>query len=303
MPALFFCLAGCASIPDHVRDLPRDDAQVELTDTPFHPQSRYQCGPAALTTVLQASGAAVELDDITAKVYIPERQGSLQLEMLAATRTSGRLPYLVDGTLSALLAELEAGRPVVLLQNLGIASIPRWHYAVVVGIDGARQRVILRSGKERRRETPSNVFLRTWSRSDFWGMVALRPGELPAQADRARYIEAVVALEQTGQTSAAMQAWRAATQRWPDDATARFGLGNAHFAAGEYRVAETQYREVLAKAPDLIAVQNNLALSLAHQHRFDEALDLLDAAQSANTEPQLELVLAETREEILAMMN
>ena len=302
LPALFVCLSGCASIPEHARELPRDGVHIELTDTPFHPQSRFQCGPAALTTVLHASGADVELDDIVAKVYIPGRQGSLQLEMLAATRTSGRVPYQIDGTLSALLAELEAGRPVVVLQNLGIAAIPRWHYAVAVGIDGTRERVILRSGQERRRETKTDVFLRTWSRSDFWGIVALRPGELPANVDRMRYFEAIVALEQTGQSDAAAKAWQAATQRWPDDATARFGLGNARFALREFGAAEAQYREALAISPELVVAQNNLALTLSHQQRFSEALDTLDTAKRMNTDPKLETILSDTRKDILAMM-
>lgn len=302
LPALIVYLAGCASIPDHVREMPRDGARVELADTPFHPQSRYQCGPAALTTVLQASGASVELDDIVAKVYIPGRQGSLQLELLAATRTSGRLPYRIDGTLSALLAELQAGRPVLLLQNLGVAAIPRWHYAVAVGIDSEHGRIVLRSGQERRRETPIDVFLRTWSRGDFWGLVTLRPGELPANVDRARYFSAVVGLEQTGQPGTAALAWQAAVQRWPGDTTARFGLGNARLAQGEFPAAEARYRELLLMAPDLIVARNNLALALARQQRLTEALRTIDEARQDNDDPSLEPVLAETRDEILAML-
>jgi tetratricopeptide (TPR) repeat protein len=294
-------LAGCASIPEQVRELPQGSVRVELAETPFHPQSRYQCGPAALTTALQASGAGVELDDIVAKVYIPGRQGSLQLEMLAATRTSGRLPYRIDGTLSALLNELEAGRPVIVLQNLGVASIPRWHYAVVVGIDNTRERVILRSGQERRRETPINVFLRTWSRSDFWGLVTLRPDELPENVDRARYFNAVVGLEQTGQSGAAALAWQAALERWPRDTTARFGLGNALLAQGEFAAAEAQYRTLIRMAPELFVAYNNLALALARQRRLAEALQTIDKALQSNDDPLLEPVLSETREEVLAM--
>ena len=301
LPALLVWLAGCASIPEEVRDLPHEGVRVELAETPFHPQSRYQCGPAALTTVLQASGATVELDDIVAKVYIPGRQGSLQLELLAATRTSGRLPYRIDGTLSALLAELEAGRPVIVLQNLGVASIPRWHYAVVVGIDGDRGLIILRSGQERRRETPINVFLRTWSRGDFWGLVTLPPGELPENVDRAHYFNAVIGLEQTGKSEEAALAWQAAVERWPGDTTARFGLGNALLAQGDFPAAEAQYRELILMAPELIVAYNNLALALARQQRLAEALQTIDRAQQSNDDPSLEPVLSETRREILAM--
>ena len=302
LPALLVLLAGCAGIPENVRELPNAAVRVELTDTPFHPQSQFQCGPAALTTALQASGAEVELDEISAKVFLPGREGSLQVEMLAATRTSGRLPYRIDGTLTALVTELEAGRPVVVLQNLGVAAIPRWHYAVVIGVDGERERVILRSGQERRRETPLGVFLRTWSRSEFWAIVTLPPGELPTHVDKTRYFSAVVGLEQAGQPGATMLAWHAATQHWPTDPTARFGLGNAHYAMSDFPAAEKLYNETLAIAPDLTVASNNLALAQARQGRFADALATLDSAQQKNEDPLLEPVLSGTREEILAMM-
>jgi hypothetical protein len=67
MPALFFLCAGCAPIPESVSKLP-DGTFIELDQTPFYPQERYQCGPAALTTVLTMSGADVRLDDMVGKV-------------------------------------------------------------------------------------------------------------------------------------------------------------------------------------------------------------------------------------------
>ena len=97
LPALFVLLTGCASIPPSVSELPETARAIELEDTPFYPQERYQCGPAALTTVLVQSGAGASLEAIVDKVYLPGRQGSLQVELLAATRTEGRLPYVIDG--------------------------------------------------------------------------------------------------------------------------------------------------------------------------------------------------------------
>jgi len=295
---LLLSLAGCAGIPDAVRELPDAALPVELVDVPFHAQDRYQCGPAALTTVLEASGADVALEEIVGKVYIPDRHGSLQLEMLAATRTSGRLPYVVDQSLAALLAELDSGRPVVVLQNLGVALIPRWHYAVVVGIDEQHDRVVLRSGTEPRRETPIKLFLRTWSRSDFWGFVALQPGELPAGVDRQRYFEAAVGLEQAGQPAGAALAWQAAVSEWPGNTTALFGLGNARLALADFAGAEQAYRQLLVVDPALAVARNNLALALAGQRRIDDALAEIEQALSLNDDPDLDRVLIDTQTEI-----
>ena len=72
-------------------------------------------------------------DELVAQIYLPERKGSLQPEIIAAVRRYDRVPYRIEPALPALLAELRAGRPVLILQNLGLRSLPRWHYAVVIG--------------------------------------------------------------------------------------------------------------------------------------------------------------------------
>lgn len=294
LPALLVMVAGCAPIPPSVSELPATGGSIELEDTPFYPQERYQCGPAALATVLAQSGAAVSLENIVDKVYLPGRQGSLQYELLAATRTEGRLPYVIDGSLAAVWRELAAGRPVLVLQNLGVAAIPRWHYAVVVGVDAERGEVVLRSGTDRRRVTRVSTFLRTWRRGDYWGMVALAPDELPVAADRSRYFEAIAALEQAGQPEQAAIAWETALRNWPGDAVALFGRANALFALRNYRAAEEAYRDLLERDGGAVAIRNNLALALAEQGRYDAALQEIDVALSATDDSALQRELRDT---------
>jgi tetratricopeptide (TPR) repeat protein len=302
LPALFVLLTGCASIPPSVSELPETARAIELEDTPFYPQERYQCGPAALTTVLVQSGAGASLEAIVDKVYLPGRQGSLQVELLAATRTEGRLPYVIDASLAAIWRELEMGRPVLVLQNLGVAAFPRWHYAVVVGIDAERGEVVLRSGTDRRRITRSRTFLHTWRRGGYWGIAVLAPGQLPAAPNRSRYFEAIAALEQAGRAEEAASAWQAALQEWPGDIVALFGLANAHLAQAEYTEAETAYRDLLGRAPDLPAARNNLALALAAQEKYDTALEQLQLALSNEPGPAMEKELRDTEATIRRRM-
>jgi len=294
LPALLVLVTGCASIPPSVSELPAPGGSIELEDTPFYPQERYQCGPAALTTVLVKSGATVSLDEIVDKVYLPGRQGSLQFELLAAARTEGRLPYQVDGTLDAIWRELEAGRPVLVLQNLGVAAIPSWHYAVVIGIDAGRGEIVLRSGTDRRRVTRIRTYLHTWRRGDYWGIVVLEPDELPATADRSRYFEAIAALEQAGRAEEAAVAWRTALGNWPGDNVALFGLANALFALRDYRAAEEAYRDLLERDGGAVVARNNLALALAEQGRYDAALQEIGVALSQSRDAALEQELRDT---------
>ncbi len=127
-------ISGCASnIGNMLAELEQHDGSVELIDVPFHPQVTDQCGPAALATILNSADIPVSPEELRSRVYIPDRKGSLQLELLAATRHYGRIPYVIDPDLNAVLSELQSGRPVLILQNLGPKLMPIWHYAVVVG--------------------------------------------------------------------------------------------------------------------------------------------------------------------------
>lgn len=292
-------LAGCAADP--FRPLPAGafGTPIELRAAPFFPQDEYQCGPAALATVLGSSGVSVLPDDLVSQVYVPTRRGSFQAEMMAASREHGRLPYVISPALSALLAEVEGGRPVLVLQNLGVNFMPAWHYAVVVGFSRERSELILRSGTDRRRVTGASVFARTWQRSGNWGMVALRPGELPQAPDRERYLKAAAAAEAAGHLDLATPAYAAATARWPGSAFAYLGLGNVAYGRGEFEAAEEWYRKALGLDPGDAAILNNLASALLKQGRCSEAARLLrPAAGQPTPDSRLAAALADTRAEL-----
>lgn len=302
-PVFFVSLlvTGCSTIPASVSDYGALGGPLELVDTPFYPQEAYQCGPAALLTVLTESGVDTTIEELVDRVYVPARRGSLQSEILAATRAAERLPYVVDPALSAITAELAAGRPVLILQNLSISWAPLWHYAVVIGVDPHRDEIVLRSGTDERRIMRTAVFLRTWRRSNYWGIVTLRPGELPANPDRDRYARAVAALEQTGHHHSASASWRAGAARWPDDPVQLFGLANADHALGNLAEAEVRFRQLLEKDPAFLGARNNLAMTLLAQGRHAEALAQIDHALEDAGESPLRVNLLETRNTILGV--
>ncbi len=289
---IFWILTGCVAMPPSVSNYGPAPSPLELVDTPFYSQQQFQCGPAALMTLLTASGVETTLDDVAAQVFLPARQGSLQTEILAASRAAERVPYVLAPGLASITAELAAGRPVLVLQNLGVSWAPRWHYAVVVGADADSDQITLRSGTDERRVMRTPVFLRTWERSDFWAMTTLRPGELPADPDRSRYIEAVAGLEQTGHHLAARGAWLAGLSQWPDDAALLFGLANAQYALGNFSEAEALYLAMLRKDDASLIARNNLAMTLVAQGRNSEALAQIDTAlNQADGSPLLEELL------------
>lgn len=276
-------LGGCATpqtqalLKSPGKHLPQ---QVELSKVPFYPQETHQCGPASLAMVLNEAGARLTPQDLTPQVYLPARQGSLQVEMLAATRRNGLLAYELAPRLDEVLAEIAAGTPVVVLQNLALEWYPVWHYAVVVGYDLKREEIILRSGLERRQALPFATFERTWERAGHWAMVAVPPGKLPRTATESAYVSAAVALEKSSSPKNAEAAYEAALKRWPRNLPARIGLGNAAYAAGDLKRAERAYLQATLDHPDSAIAFNNLAQTLADQRRYAEALAAANRAVS-----------------------
>jgi hypothetical protein len=260
MLAFFLLLNACATtgVRETVqnKDLPR---QHELTKTPFFPQELYHCGPAALATALNAIDINVTPDQLVPEVYIPARQGSLQIEMLAASRRHGALSVKVAPRLDAVLKEVAAGNVVVVMQNLGLSWAPSWHYAVVVGYNLEQEKVWLRSGTFERFEMTLSTFQRTWARSEYWAFVALKPGSLPASDDPDAVAKAIVAFEKNSNKKDAYLSYDAAVKRWPDHLVLLMGLGNSAYALGNYSHATSAFRDATAAHPDSAAAHNNLA--------------------------------------------
>ena len=254
-------LSGCAVGPER-QVLREAGSPVELVQVPFFPQDQYQCGPAALATVLVHSGVEVTPQQLVSRVYVPDRQGSLQAEMLAATRSQGRVPYVLPETLAPILAELRDGHPVLLLQNLGIDRLPVWHYAVLVGFDPAAETFLLRSGVTRREERRAVPFLASWDRGGRWSMVAVEPGKPPASAEILGWLRAVAPFESTGKLDLAAEGYAAAVARWPEEAIAWTALGNVRYLQRDLAAAEAAYRRALELSPGFRTACDNLAQTL-----------------------------------------
>lgn len=273
-------------------------ADIELTNTPFFPQKEYQCGPAALAALLVSADVATRPDLLTPDLYIPGRQGTLQLEIIGAIRRHNLVPYEIKPRMTAITAELQAGRPVLVLQNLGLKILPTFHYAVVIGQlrDG---RVILRSGVTERLIMEADDFLRTWEIAGSWGVIALKPDQLPADGDISAYLEAVAGLEATGNAQLAGQCYSTVLYHHPRNDLAVFGLANTLFAQHRYTAAAAYYSSLLKRNPAHAEAVNNLAETLAALHCYQQAITLLDdLPRPAATQTGKPAFLSNTRQEI-----
>jgi tetratricopeptide (TPR) repeat protein len=269
--------AGCAVGPEH-RSLRASGTPIELSEVPFFPQEDYQCGPAALATVLADAGVDVTPEQLTPQVYVPERRGSLQAELLAATRRHGLVPYLLPGEVAPMLEEMRDGRPVLVFQNLGLERLPVWHYAVVIGYEPDGERFLLRSGTDFRHQTRARAFLASWDRAGRWSMVAASPSEPPTTADALNWLRAVAPFESTGELDIAARAYEAAVARWPEEASAWAALGNVRYREQRLADAAVAYRKALARSADHWAARHNLVRTLIDLGCPQRAQEWIDAA-------------------------
>jgi hypothetical protein len=295
-------LAGCAQLVPQTMALrtgwPAGVPQsAELETVPFFPDDAYQCGPAALATVLAHSGLAITPEPLVQQVWIPARKGSLQLEMLATARRHDRVAYVLAPRYGDMLREVAAGNPVIVLQDVG-QLVTQWHYAVVAGFDYPSGSIFLRSGTQRRQDMPFTAFERSWMPSGYWSMVAMPPDRIPASATEDAWMNAVLAMARVAQPRAVQTAFATALQRWPDNQVAAVGLANQLHARGDLEQAATVLTEARRRHPSSAIVTNNLAQVLSDLGRQQEALAIIETIAGDASNP-FATEIRSTRELIL----
>lgn len=303
-------LSGCATLGDDgsaqarallaspPADLPR---AVHLAGTPFFPQTELQCGPATLAMLLHAIGHPVSPAELTPQLFVPERGGSLQIEMLAAPRRHDALATRLPQRLDAVLRELAAGHPVGVMQNLALDWVPMWHFAVLIGFDLDRREAILRSGTTREQRLDLLTFERTWARAQRWAFTVLPPEQLPATAELPAVREACLGFERVAPPARAVTAWQTAARRWQGDLVIGMGLGNSLLQAERPDDAAQAFTQV-AEQTDAAAAWNNLANVRLRQGRLPEARDAARRAvlRAATAEPALQGATRATLAEVEA---
>ncbi len=274
-------LSGCADLRQYQAGSPQADAilatppaglplRVALDTVPFFAQEEAQCGPAALATVLVNLGWPVTPADLLSQVFTPAREGAFQVEMLAAARRQGALAVRVAPQLQALLQEVAAGRPPVVLLNPALAVWPRWHYAVVAGFDLQAGTVTLRSGRSRADIWPLATFDFAWARSRRWGFVVTAPEQPPSTAGREQLTEAVVAFARVQPPALTRSAYQAALKRWPEVPVLEMGLAQTWADERQWPQAVAALQAAVAHGGGAVAL-NNLAMVWWQAGQVDQA--------------------------------
>ncbi|VAW70887.1 hypothetical protein MNBD_GAMMA12-336 [hydrothermal vent metagenome] len=273
---IFLLLSACFATPQtkQLQDQPLSlPTQIEHAHTPFYPQNKYHCGPAALATALDSIKHHYPLTDIVQKVYLPGRKGTLKSDLLSATRRYQLIAYQLKPELKFLLTELSKGNVVIVFQNLGVKYIPRWHYAVAIGYDLHNNTIILRSGKHKRRVTKLALFERTWKRSGYWAIVVTPATKIPATATALQWMIALSLYEKdASHPQSVKQAYRIALKRWPQHSLLHLTSANYWFQQKSWYQARRYYYKAVTLDSQNADAWNNYANLQLTLKRYQAAL-------------------------------
>lgn len=163
--ALALLLAACAAGP---RAEPAAKSAL-VENVPFYPQERFQCGPAALASVLNHYGAGLTPAEIAGDVYCDAALGSLTLDLELFARKKGFDARSYSGGLADLRARIDAGRPLVVMVDHRFLSVRLNHFMTVVGYEP--DAVLVHSGRERLKRIKNDDFLDVWENTRFWTLL------------------------------------------------------------------------------------------------------------------------------------
>ncbi|MEZ4598254.1 MAG: cysteine peptidase family C39 domain-containing protein [Syntrophotaleaceae bacterium] len=131
---LLILTSGCGPFQALNRQGGRTDFhQIEV---PFYRQAGpYDCGPAALASLLAHGGRPLPAETIAPEVVTPALRGSLLPDLENFARRQGFATRSGRGDLDLLRQTILQGRPLIIPLEMGVKPVSYPHYIVVFGFD------------------------------------------------------------------------------------------------------------------------------------------------------------------------
>ena len=142
-----------------------------IEGVPFVKQTEYDCGPAALASVLSFRGKAVDLARITASVYLPQLRGTLPMDLERYAQDDGFKTSSFAGNTAALKTAIGSNNPVICLLDLGFWFYRQPHFVTVIGFDDGNGLFIMHDGGTPNKTMVYEDFEKKWARAGNWIIV------------------------------------------------------------------------------------------------------------------------------------
>lgn len=262
LPCLLFFSAGCASLPTRPADLPSLAGQpgvYYLAGVPPVRQDAYQCGPAALESVLRYWGADADADGIAKALSSNGKRGVLNIALAQHVSQRGFWTQMQSSDLDQLKEWLRRGVPPVVMLHVGPLGLPLHHFAVVTGFNENQRLVYLNAGRASTESIGAAQFDARWSRSGRWALVICPPDKVSWPLTARQSAEMALLHEKRGDLDSARQWYEAAAAKEPDNPAVLFNLANVRLRQGKLEEAAALYEKLARNHPDWPGLQNNRA--------------------------------------------
>lgn len=143
-----------------------------IHDVPFYPQEEFQCGPAALASVLTYWNVRADPDEIGREIFSKAARGTLTIDMVLYAQRKGLHAEQLKGDMELLKRAIDSEQPPIVLVDYGISVFQRNHFMVVTGY--SRDGVIVHSGGSPNKFLSLKSFLGAWERTGYWTLLIKR---------------------------------------------------------------------------------------------------------------------------------
>jgi predicted double-glycine peptidase len=167
---LCFALSSCTeSSKSSGRSLTSAASARIIKSVPFFPQEEYQCGPAAMASVLNYRGVKTTPEEVASAIYSKSARGTLNFDMIFYAEKKGLFARQYQGNLADLKYRINNSHPLIVMVDYGFLIYQKNHFMVVVGYDNGN--VIVHSGKDSFKRVPVDDFLKTWQKTNNWTLL------------------------------------------------------------------------------------------------------------------------------------
>lgn len=149
-----------------------------IENVPYFAQKDFQCGPAALATVVNywylrdRSGRQLPTETIIADIYSPSARGVLGMDLGFYARKLGFDVVDHAGSMENIKRNVDLGVPVIILVDYGMLAHQQNHFMVAKGY--TNDSIIVNSGREENQAILAEDLNKIWKKTGFWSLI-IRP--------------------------------------------------------------------------------------------------------------------------------
>lgn len=284
-------LAGCVSLPTRpvARPSPSPGEGLFLAEAVPVEQRAYQCGPAALESVLRYWGVEADASTLAGSLSSGRARGVLNIALAQQMKERGFWTQMESSDLRGLEGWIRKGIPPIVALHVGPFGMPLYHFAVVTGFDNRQGLLYLNAGRSTTEVMTAAQFDARWGRAGRWALIVCPPERVAWPLNGRQAAEMGLLFERRSDWESARRWYRTAAEQEPDNPAVRFNLANVHLKRGELQEARALYEELAPRHPSWGALQNNLAWTRLSQGDPRGAAEtiLLGFRHGARARPEL----------------